>query len=501
MILTGITRLDDAVGGLLPSRVHLLTGGPGSAKTASALRFLWTGLERGETGLVVTLGSGRDLKSLASCLGMDLDRHVRAGRLLLLRYRDEFTSRLTFSGRPALAIDHLERLTDGLAPKRIVIDTASPFLADGTASGEGIAALVLWLERSGATSIVTYAGDVAAARDPRLEALVQRAASIIHLERTTRDRFAAEVVTARYETRGSFATLSMTDLSVGTRADTTSSLTPAVGAARDVLYAHTAPTPSEELIALVRGSRLTREITRRRAASAQRPPSVRDVGGVVVEADRRSIPLTLQLIPAIAEREPAGAIVVIARSPLRSLDRARLLDGGADDVLSGDMSSAELLARFENALERGHHRREPQREREAPPILQRVMAKGALRVLHASELAAAVEASSSTSGIRPGALLSIRLGHEDDEAALQQLAAVVLRTARVESGDLVALVGATIVVHLHGTRLNESDAFLDRVRARWSVVGSGTIRGEPLARVTDVSVMPTVPAALTPMVQ
>src|SRR4051794_32695850 len=110
MILTGITRLDEALGGLLPNRVHLLTGGPGSAKTACALRFLWTGLECGETGLVVTLGSGRDLRSLASYLGMDLDRHVRAGRLLLLRYRDEFTSRLTFSGRPALAISHLERL-------------------------------------------------------------------------------------------------------------------------------------------------------------------------------------------------------------------------------------------------------------------------------------------------------------------------------------------------------------------------------------------------------
>ena len=502
MILTGITRLDDAVGGLLPARVHLLTGGPGSAKTACALRFLWTGLERGETGLVLTFGSGRDLKALALHLGMDLDRHVRVGRLLLLRYRDEFTSRLTFSGQPGLAIGHLERLADGLAPKRIVIDTASPFLADGTASGEGLAALVQWLERTGATSIVTYAGDVAGGHDPRLEPLVQRAASIVHLERSTRDRFAAEVVTARFATRASHASLSMADLSVAALPAPVASLTPDAGAPRDVLYAHTAPTPSEELLALVRGSRLTRDVTRRRAASAQRPPSVRDVGGVVVEADRRSIPLALQLVPAIARREPAGALVVIARSPLRSLDRARLLDSGADDVLTGDMSSAELLARLEHALERGHHRRDAEPERDATPALQRAITKGPLRVLQASELAQALEAAASTSGARPGALLSIRHGHEgNDDETLQQLAAVVLRTARVESGDLVALVGGTIVVHLHGTRLNEADAFLERVRARWSVVGSGTVRGEPLARVTDVSMIPTVATPLTTLVQ
>ena len=70
MILTGLARLDDALGGLLQGRIHLLTGGPGSGKTAVSLRFLWTGLERGETGLLVTLGNSRDLKSLAKHLGM-----------------------------------------------------------------------------------------------------------------------------------------------------------------------------------------------------------------------------------------------------------------------------------------------------------------------------------------------------------------------------------------------------------------------------------------------
>jgi len=494
MILTGVARLDNAMGGLLPGRIHLLTGGTGSGKTALSLRFLWTGLELGETALAVTLGNGHDLKSLARHLGMDLDRHVRAGRLLLLRYRDEFTSRLSYSGQPVLALSHLDRLMSGLTPKRIVIDPATPFLADGTASGEGISQLAQWLERSGATSIVTNAGDISDGRDPRFEPLVQRAACVARLDPATRGRIMAEIVTARYATPESHTSLTLSsDVGLGSPASSTSSPEQIV-AKRDLLYAHTAPTPSEALVALVRGSRLAGDVTRRRATSAQRPPSTRDFGGIVVEADRRSVPLTLQLVPAIAQREPVGAIVVIARTPLRSLDRARLLESGADEVLTGDMSNAELLARFERAIERGHQPRGLDAPLATAPMLQRVITKGQLRALHASELAQVLEASASAGASRPGALLGVRLSYECDEETLEQLAAVVLRVARVESGDLVALVGGTIVVHLHGTRVGDADAFLERVRARWSVVGTGALRAEPLSRVTDGAFI-TPPAA------
>jgi KaiC/GvpD/RAD55 family RecA-like ATPase len=499
MILTGVAPLDNALGGLLEHRIHVVTGGPGSAKTALALRFLWTGLGLGETGLVVTLGSGRDLKALAAHLGMDLDRHVRAGRLVLLRYRDEFTSRPSYSGQPSFALSHLDRLIDGLAPKRIVVDTVTPFLADGTASGEGIAQLARWLDRTGATSIVTYGGSTSGDHDPRLEPLLQRAACIVNLERSARDRLVADVVTARYATRESEARLTLSDIALDTAAVAVTAPPVQPRSVRDVLYAHTAAVPSEELLALVRGSRLTGDVTRRRAASAQRPPSVRDFGGIVVETDRRSVPLTLQLVPAIAEREPVGAIVVVARTSLRSLDRAQLLDHGADDVLTNDMSTAELLARFERALERGHQARDLEIVRDATPALQRGITKGQLRALQASELAQALERATSERGARPGALLGVRLTHDDDQESLNELSAVVLRVARIESGDLVALVGGTIVVHLHGTRVADAGAFLERVRARWSVVGRGTIRGEPLSRVTDVAfVAPPTPSSSVP---
>ena len=496
MILTGLAQLDDALGGLQQGRIHLLTGGPGSGKTALALRFLWTGLERGETGLLVTLGNSRDLKSLAKHLGVDVDRHVRASRLLLLRYRDEFTNRLAYSGQPSLVIKHLDQLIDGLEPKRIVIDTASPFLADGTASGEGMLALAQWLERTGATSLVTYGEDISGGYDRRIEPVVQRAAAIVRLERAHRGRITADVVTARYPVHELHASLSLADVATNGLLVSATDAPDVRPAVRDVLYAYTTPAHSSELLGLVRGSRLVGNVTTRRAASAAHPPSVRDVGGAVVETDRRSFSLALQLVSAIAQREPAGAIVVVSRAPLRSVDRARLIESGADDVLAGDMSAVEVLARLETALQRGHYERPLMRPRNASLPLQRAITKGTLRALHATELAQALTAAESEATPVGGTLLRVRPPHED-EVSRDQLLAVVLRTARVESGDLVAVVGRTIVVHLRGTRRDDADAFLERVRARWSVVGNGTIRGEPLSGVDDATSMsptPVVPA-------
>ena len=498
MILTGLARLDDALGGLLQGRIHLLTGGPGSGKTAVSLRFLWTGLERGETGLLVTLGNSRDLKSLAKHLGIDVDRHVRASRLLLLRYRDEFTNRLSYSGQPALVIRHLDQLIEGLEPKRIVIDTASPFLADGTASGEGVLALAQWLERTGATSLVTYSDDISGGYDRRIEPIVQRAAAVVRLERAHRERIVADVVNARYPIRESHTALLLADIAVNGLVASASEPPAARTTARDVLYAYTTSAHSNELLGLVRGNRFVGNITTRRAASAAHPPSVRDVGGVVIETDRRSCALALQLVTAITQREPAGAIVIVARAPLRSVDRARLIEHGADDVLAGEMSHAELSARLEVALDRGHHERPAPRSGSASAPLQRAITKGTLRALHASELAHALTMDEPAVD---GALLRVRPPHDDDESR-DQLLAVVLRTARVETGDLVAVVGHTIVVHLRGTRRDDAEAFLERVRARWSVVGTGVIRGETLSGVDDASLTPAPPVApLVPIVQ
>src|SRR6186713_1722683 len=53
---TGIEGLDDVIhGGLVPERLYLVDGNPGSGKTTFALQFLLEGVRNGERCLYVTL--------------------------------------------------------------------------------------------------------------------------------------------------------------------------------------------------------------------------------------------------------------------------------------------------------------------------------------------------------------------------------------------------------------------------------------------------------------
>ncbi|NEU13914.1 AAA family ATPase [Methylobacterium sp. BTF04] len=74
-ILTGVAGLDQILhGGYAAHRAHLIEGRPGSGKTTLGLQFLLDGLERGETGLYITLSeSKRELLSMADRHGWSLD--------------------------------------------------------------------------------------------------------------------------------------------------------------------------------------------------------------------------------------------------------------------------------------------------------------------------------------------------------------------------------------------------------------------------------------------
>jgi circadian clock protein KaiC len=72
---TGISGLDDIVGGGLPSnRLYLLEGKPGTGKTTLALQYLLTGAQAGEKVLYITLSETRDeLQEVADSHGWGLD--------------------------------------------------------------------------------------------------------------------------------------------------------------------------------------------------------------------------------------------------------------------------------------------------------------------------------------------------------------------------------------------------------------------------------------------
>ncbi len=72
---TGISGLDDVLGGGLPTRhLYLVEGSPGTGKTTLALQFLLEGRERGERGLYVTLSeTSAELAQVAQSHGWSLD--------------------------------------------------------------------------------------------------------------------------------------------------------------------------------------------------------------------------------------------------------------------------------------------------------------------------------------------------------------------------------------------------------------------------------------------
>lgn len=72
---TGITGLDDILGGGLPrDHLYLLEGAPGTGKTTFGLQFLLAGRDRGEVGLYVTLSETHsELEVVASSHGWSLE--------------------------------------------------------------------------------------------------------------------------------------------------------------------------------------------------------------------------------------------------------------------------------------------------------------------------------------------------------------------------------------------------------------------------------------------
>ena len=207
MTQTATPTLDDVLGGVLPGRIHLITGLPGSGKTAACLHFLKAGAARRERPVLLTRDRGADLRSVALYVGVDLHDLVRDRRVTVIRYRQRFAARLTETATPGaimeelrqtLELDDLAKLAGPDTPLRVAIDPVSPFVPHTDVSGAALETLTEWLEESKCTALLTWTGDMAIGVDRRLEPLIDRAALILNFERAGRASFRAHVVRARH---------------------------------------------------------------------------------------------------------------------------------------------------------------------------------------------------------------------------------------------------------------------------------------------------------------
>ncbi len=126
---TGVSGLDEVIGGYPSNRAHLIEGKPGSGKTTMGLQFLLQGVEEGECGLYITLSeTKRELHAVAKTHGWSLDAITIFELVppeLSLDPKQHQTllhaSDLELGETVQMAIQEIQRLK----PKRIVFDSLS----------------------------------------------------------------------------------------------------------------------------------------------------------------------------------------------------------------------------------------------------------------------------------------------------------------------------------------------------------------------------------------
>lgn len=117
-IPTGIPGFDSLVeGGLLENSVNLVTGETGTGKTIFCSQFIWNGLQKGDTGLYITLEERpEDIKADAAMFGWDLEAFEKKG-LCRIIYHDP----AQVNNLGSVIIDEIKTLK----AKRLVIDSTS----------------------------------------------------------------------------------------------------------------------------------------------------------------------------------------------------------------------------------------------------------------------------------------------------------------------------------------------------------------------------------------
>jgi KaiC/GvpD/RAD55 family RecA-like ATPase len=197
-IPSGIGPIDEQLGGVMPGRTYVLSGAPGTGKSVACLQFLAAALAAGERAAILTQDDPQDLLSQGEFLGLDLAGAVASERLYLLRFQLDFNRRFGRASSPDDAFAELRSLLGTEPPSRLVIDSVVPFIDGGGSSASSAIAMLQLLDELGATSLVTYPGDLAAVYDRRLDPLTQRAAAIFHLSADRQRHRQIEIRKIRY---------------------------------------------------------------------------------------------------------------------------------------------------------------------------------------------------------------------------------------------------------------------------------------------------------------
>ncbi len=349
IISSGVGPFDERVGGLRVGGLYLLAGAPGAGKLPFLLQFLAAGLEADERLAFLGGHSPEELFEQARHWGLEgLERAWHDGRLSVLGYRGEYPRRILEAEDPEEAFGELAEALEGPV-SRLAVDPGT--LLWETRQGTAMAGSFLqWQESAGATVVATAVANLNENLPPSTDWVVQKASGVFHFVRLSSGL--REIVVHRIrppiDDPGSITVEARPGMGL---------TQPARGPRR-----RTGDIPHGDRHRLIL-LRMTEAITRDVEDWLNREYEVRDTrdptevisslqtegwGGVCIVVERSGIEQAIETCHTIRPLL-AGAIVILSRGQLRSSDRARAMEAGADDILRQDVVLRELKSRFRRA--------------------------------------------------------------------------------------------------------------------------------------------------------
>jgi KaiC/GvpD/RAD55 family RecA-like ATPase len=147
---SGIPGLDPLIeGGFLENSINLVTGETGTGKTTFCLQYLWAGLQKGETGVYITLEqSPEEIKDDALNFGWDFDKYEKKG-LCRIIYHDP----AQVNNLGTVIVDEIKTIK----ARRLVIDSTSLIgmcLQDQAQVRKMLINLINVIKRAGCTALL-----------------------------------------------------------------------------------------------------------------------------------------------------------------------------------------------------------------------------------------------------------------------------------------------------------------------------------------------------------
>jgi KaiC/GvpD/RAD55 family RecA-like ATPase len=461
MVSTGISELDQRLGGLTMGRYYMLTGTPGAGKTSACLHFLADGLRAGEPCAILTQENPDDLFAQAQFIGHDFRRAVAADALALLQYRLDFSDNYARVGNPKAVASELVEVMTGLRPRRLVVDSILPFIQAGGAMHGAATSLLHIMDELQPTAYFTVPGDLGDSFYARLyDPLVSGTAGVLHFEMLRDDVRQVSIRKIRQAPASTepLRFLIRPGLGIVEISDSPMRLTTAANDKRVALI-NSGGFLGGDLYASIER---TYEVDTF-ASIDEALPHVNDQYALALLAvDPVTADHSLSFVRSVRRVSSVPIVLLSHAEGLRAVTRTRAMRAGADEFLAIEESANELLSRIEAARVRGPRDAE-QRLRPERLLIQPRDQNGHPLPLPEEEIARAVRHNISTAEHPFFALVRLRA-----PAALLDLAWDALgRGLRMGDGDLVAFGDrpGELVLYLHDISRRHARELLSRIFA------------------------------------